>query len=161
MQMNKQQQIQSAEHKLKKMGNSIVSSKKKRKTSALSSNEYPSGIATDVNELLETYDLMIKELSDACDKGDSDSKLVVERLSPTMAEVLKCTKEWNSPDILENVITQLVVDTSHEVTIPSDDIFTKLIEAELGCHQEMHMDVHEPPSSSIDLQDPIKHLQTY
>ena len=100
MRMNKAQQIQSAEHVLKKTeGNSIVASKKKRRTFASSSNEPPSSAATHVIELPGTYDLMMKELNDACHRGDTDSKLLIEQLTPTMAEALKAADQWDSPTI--------------------------------------------------------------
>lgn len=37
---------------------------------------------------------MMKELNDACDKGDHGSKVLIEQLTPTMAEVLKTAKQW-------------------------------------------------------------------
>ena len=73
--MNKAQQMQTAEQRLKKIeGHSIVSSKKKRKTFALSSNKHPSHVNTDIVELPENYQVMMKELNDACDKGDSTAR---------------------------------------------------------------------------------------
>ena len=147
MRMNKAQQIQSAEHVLKKTeGSSIVASKKKRRTFASSSNEPPSSVATHVIELPVSYDRMMKELNDACHRGDADSKLLIEKLTPTMAELLKAADQWDSPSIhIEGVPTNIqVVDTSQNVEVPNEDIFMKPIEAELGPIQEIPV-----PESSI------------
>ena len=150
MQMNKAQQIQSTEHRLKRIeGNSIVASKKKRRTFALSGNEQSSGVVTD---LPETYDLMMKELNDACDKGDSDSKSLLEKLTPAMVEVLKSAKKWDYPDIpFENFPTDnVIVDARRNFEIPTEHIFTKLTEAELGPVQDIPEELPRPDS---DLQD--------
>ena len=79
--MNKALQISQAEHNLKQIeGNTIVASKKKRK---MYSGE------TSVTEadytLPDTYSDFVDELEEACNKGDEDSKELIERLVPEMA----------------------------------------------------------------------------
>lgn len=52
-------------------------------------------------------------------KGDHDSEVLIERLTPMMAEVLKPAKQYDSTDMpLENVSTKtLVVDTTENIKI--------------------------------------------
>ena len=102
--MNKAEQIHRAEHALKKIdGCPIVASKKKRRTFALRSNENDSETAM-AYTFPETFVLFIKSLEDACGKGDSDSKELIEKLAPQMAKMLKEEKKWEQPDVpLEDV----------------------------------------------------------
>jgi len=88
--MNKAQQMQRAEHSLRGItGNTIMASKKKRKTCAPVSNE-PSSVDHLVQEyhLPSTYTEFLQQLKEACKKGNEDSKETIENLAPQMAKTL-------------------------------------------------------------------------
>ena len=92
--MNNALQISQAEHNLKQIeGNTIVASKKKRKIYSKSSGE--SSVTTADYTLPDTYSDFIDDLEEACNKGDEDSKELIERLVPEMAKV---SKQWEHPD---------------------------------------------------------------
>ena len=46
-----------------------------------------------------TYSEFLAELGEACNKGDTDAKQIIEELAPGMARLLKEKGEWNSPTI--------------------------------------------------------------
>ena len=55
---------------------------------------------------------------------------------------------------LENASTNtLVVDTTQNIELPTEDIFTKLTEAELGALKQVPVGVQESTSSIINPQD--------
>ena len=97
--MNKALQITQAEHNLKQIeGNTIVASKKKRKIYSRASNESSAtGNAADYT-LPDTYSDFVDDLEEACNKGDEDSKKLIERLVPDMAKLLKVSNQWCHPD---------------------------------------------------------------
>ena len=97
--MNKALQISQAEHNLKQIeGNSIVASKKKRKIYSKSSGECNTCGNKAEYSLPDTYSDFVDDLEKACDKGDEDSKKLIERLAPSMAESLKASKQWEYPE---------------------------------------------------------------
>lgn len=107
--MNKAQQMHRAEHGLKQIdGNTIVAAKKKRKTFALTSNEHNVNSSVATYTFPTTYAAFLKSIEDACTMGDCDSKKVIEKLAPNMANVLKLEKKWDAPDVpLEDVPSEL------------------------------------------------------
>ena len=134
--MNKVQQIQRAEHLLRgTAGNSIVASKKKRKTCAPTSNE-PSSIDNSAQEyhLPSTYEEFLQELKEACQKGDADSKKMIEGLAPQMATALKEGRKWDEPDVpLEDIPDNMhIVSSIPDVDIATGDIISDIITRELG-----------------------------
>ena len=71
-----------------------------------------------------------------------------------MAEVLKATIKWESPDIpLEKIPKNtMIVNCSQNVEVPAESIFKNVTEAELGQVQEMQED-DESTRSSLDPKD--------
>ena len=134
--MNKAQQIQRAEHVLRGItGNSIVASKKKRKTYAAASNEPSSNDqSTQDYHLPPTYKDFLDELKEACQKGDEDSKKMIESLAPQMAATLKEGKQWEEPDVpLEDVPDNIhIVSSIQDVNIVMGDFISDIITRELG-----------------------------
>jgi len=134
--MNKAQQIQRAEHLLRGItGNSIVAAKKKRKTCAAASNESSSSQqSAQEYHLPPTCDKFLEELKEACQKGDDDSKKMIENLAPQMAAMLKEGKQWKEPDVpLEDVPDSIrIVSSIHDVNIVMGDFISDIITRELG-----------------------------
>ena len=94
--MNKALQISQAEHNLKQIeGNTTVASKKKRKVYSKTSGE--SSVTAADYTFPDTYSDFVDDL-EACNKGDEDSKKLMERLVPEMAKLLKVSKQWDHPD---------------------------------------------------------------
>ena len=135
--MNKAQQMQRAEHFLQGVeGNSIVAAKKKRKTFAKVSKETPTSSSSSSNQeyyLPPTYEKFSDELKDACKSGDSDSKKMIEKLVPQMAEVLKKGEQWEDPDVpLDDVPKNIQIVTSLKsvnIEVNIDDIINKELSA--------------------------------
>ena len=101
--MNTAQQIQRAEHHLSQIdGSTIVASKKKRKTFAARTSEASSQQSRSSYSLPQTYVAFLAELEEACQKGDANSKKVIETLAPHMAATLKQEKQgmqWENPEV--------------------------------------------------------------
>ncbi len=94
--MNKAVQVSCAEHELKKVeGNTIVASKKRRKTCAKESVDAPST----AYKIPDTYNEFVKSLTEACRQGEAEAKEVIEKLSPHMAKTLKDKQKWDKPSI--------------------------------------------------------------
>ena len=99
--MNKTLQVHEDEHILKHIeGNTIFATKKKRLTSALHSNEKQSTEAIEAYEKPSLYSLFLKQLVEASQQGDEDSKKAISSLAPEMAASLKSAKKWDSPLLL-------------------------------------------------------------
>ena len=91
--MNKALQISQAEHNLKQLeGNTIVASKRNEKSSGESS------VTVADYTLPDAYSGFVDDLEEACNKGDEDSKELIERLVPEKAKLLKVSKQWDHPD---------------------------------------------------------------
>ena len=134
--MNKAQQLQRAEHLLRGItGNSIVASKKKRKTCAAASNE-PSSSDHSAQEyhLPPAYEEFLQELKEACQKGNEDSKKMIESLAPQMATTLKEGKQWEEPDVpLEDIPDNMhIVSSISDANVATADFISDLITRELG-----------------------------
>ena len=75
-----------------------MASKKKRKIySKTSGGSSASGDAADYT-LPDTYSDSVDDLEEVCNKGDEDSKKLIERLVPDMAKLLKVSKQWDHPE---------------------------------------------------------------
>lgn len=133
--MNTAQQIQRSEHFLSTIeGNSIVATKKKRKTFAARSNESPSQSNSMEYALPSTYKAFMTELQEACKNGDTDSKNAIQQLAPQMAAVLIKHNQWLQPDIpfdafLDNVN---IISNTDDVHALSEHFISELITQELG-----------------------------
>ena len=46
-----------------------------------------------------TYKEFLNELKEACQKGDNDSKKVIDSLAPQMAATLKEGRQWEVQDV--------------------------------------------------------------
>ena len=129
--MNKRFQVHEAEHSLQQIeGNTIIASKKKRVTSAISSGE----TASEESYIKpSTFDEFIQQLVDATCKGDSDIKSAISELAPEIASTLKSNKDWDSPpiaiDLPEDGVS--LVCSAHSSTSASFD-HDKLITCILG-----------------------------
>ena len=133
--MNKAQQIHRVEHSLKQIeGNTIVASKKKRKTFALKSNEHNAESSEATYTFPATYISFQKTIEDACEKGDGDSKKVIEKLAPHMAITLKEKEKWDQPDVpLEDVPLAMKRVTNLSEVKPLDpEKIDAVMEKELG-----------------------------
>ena len=98
--MNTAQQIHRSQHFLHTIeGNSVVATKKKRKTFAAKSNESTSESNSEEYVLSSTYKEFMTKLQEACEKGDMDSKTAIKQLAPQMATVLIKHNQWFHPDI--------------------------------------------------------------
>ena len=74
-------------------------------------------------------------MSDACDKGDSEAKDIIERLAPSMAGVLKTYEQWNNLECpLETGASnvRLITERSQQVNIPGEEAYGTLINHLLG-----------------------------
>ena len=136
--MNKAQQIQRAEHLLRGIsGSSIVAAKKKRKTCATASNELSTCDhiqSAQEYHLPPTYKEFLDELKEACQKGDNDSKKMIDSLAPQMAATLKEGKQWEVPDVpLEGIPENMhIISSKEDVNIVMDDFISDAITKELG-----------------------------
>ena len=148
--MNAAQQIKQAEHSLSHIkGNTIVASKKKRKTFANTSNEGSDQHTTSYC-LPETYEEFVTELENACNEGDEDSKKAVERLAPHMATTLINTQlkgqskgeQWETPSVpLDDVPTDIhIIKNLTQVKKLDSKFLSSLVTKELGV-------LDEPPNS--------------
>ena len=81
--------INKAEHTLKILGNSIVSSKKKRKNFARDANEPNESSHVEDDRRAMTYEAFVKKLIDACNQSDDDSQKIIEKLVSGMVDLLK------------------------------------------------------------------------
>ena len=132
--MNSAQQIHKVEHHLQQIpGNSIVASKKKRKTFAASSRE-TSESNVSAYALPGTFASFLDELERACKDGDKNSMEAIERLAPEMAATLKQHKQWKNPSVpLEDKPSTLEVAQSlSDLKAITPDQIAALIERELG-----------------------------
>ena len=132
--MNQTMQIHTSEHMLQQIsGNPIVATRKKRLTNAKNSSDKTTD--TDQYNLPDNYSAFVQQLSDACDKGDSEAKDIVERLAPSMAAVLKTHKQWNNLECpLETGASNvsLITERSQQVNIPGEEAYGTLIDHLLG-----------------------------
>ncbi len=93
--MNKAAQIHSAEHQLRQIeGNTIVASKKKRRTNAHRSTDSANEQSYASYIKPNTFQQFVVELNAACSEGDQDAKSTIEELAPEMAATLKKQDEW-------------------------------------------------------------------
>ena len=136
--MNQTMQIHTSEHALRQIsGNPIVTTKKKRLTNAKNSSDKTT--TTYQYNLPDNYSVFVQQLNDACNRGDNESKDVIERLAPGMAAVLKRHKAW---DTLEcpietgangtTVSISLVEEQAQNINAPEEDAYKKLIDHLLG-----------------------------
>ena len=140
--MNQMQQINKAEHDLKNIpGNTIIASKKKRKTFAKDSNESIAAVMTaNHGEAVEgdyhlTYSDFKKQLQQACSDGDKDSQQEkIEELAPEMAKFLKKKEKWLSNDIIQESAYEkvAVVTCESDLQAVPPINFQAIIEKELG-----------------------------
>ena len=133
--MNQNLQINKAEHTLKKIpGNSIVSSKKKRKTFARDANEPNESSPVEDDRRAMTYEAFVKKLIDACNQGDDDSQKIIEKLVPGMADLLKKKKKWLSCNINAESICNSIEVVKSQKDLENLPIisFEEIIKNELG-----------------------------
>ena len=114
-----------------------MASKKKRKTCAPTSNESSStdqDYAAQEYHLPSAYEEFLQELKEACQKGDEDSKKMIEGLAPQMATALKKGRQWDEPDVpLEDVPDNMhIVSSIPDVDIATGNIISDIITRELG-----------------------------
>lgn len=132
--MNQTMQVHTAEHALQQIsGNPIVATKKKRVTNAMSSSDQGSRVDFQYT-LPKTCSDFVRQLNLACGSGDAEAKLIIERLAPGMAAVLKKNKQWIAPNCPLEARTSdisLVKDRS-EVSVPGEEVYMKLINHLLG-----------------------------
>jgi hypothetical protein len=133
--MNKAVQISEAEHELQKIdGCTIVASKKKRKTCARDSGETASASYTTYKKP-NSYEDFLKEIQDACVKGEEDAKSVISKLAPDMESVLKFKEKWDSPQLaVESSPTGLTIikKSKDEIKVRTPIPHDQIIRAVLG-----------------------------
>ena len=150
--MNSAQQIKRAEHFISGIaGNSIMASKKKRKTFAVASNEpCCRDQSAEAYHLPSSYTDFLKEIESACKNGDDDSKQMIEKLVPQMAKVLKSAEKWNDPDVpLDDVPEGIrLAYKLEDVIVPPSNFIADTISRELGAVRNRTIDSHTTPSDS-------------
>lgn len=133
--MNKAVQVSTSEHELKKIeGNTIVASKKRRKTFAKESAENTSSATSLSYKKPDTYDEFVKMLCKACRQGEAEAKELIEKLAPHMAKTLKQNKKWEKPNISidYNSAITLIKSNQSEIVSNSPLLHDKLISFLLG-----------------------------
>ena len=128
--MNQAMQIKQSEHSLQKIsGHSIRSTKKKILTYSATSNE--SAVYKETYTKPATYDQFMKDLREACIKGDRESKQLIEKHAPEMALTLQKIEEWDKPHICipkrKNGVA-LVCNESDLKVAHSENVFDVLME---------------------------------
>ena len=83
---------------------------------------------------LATYKEFLDEMKEACQKGDNDSKTMIDSLAPQMAATLKEGKQWEVPDVpLEGIPENMhIISSKEDVNIVMDDFISDAITKELG-----------------------------
>ena len=105
--LNKVNQVKQAEHSLKKIkGNSICSTKKRQITNAQSSGE--GDVHSEPYQKPSSYSIFVSDLLAACEKGDAESKVLLEDLVPHLVKLLKKNKQWDHPDHCLNTMKESV-----------------------------------------------------
>ena len=129
--MNKAVQVSSVEHELKKVeGNTIVTSKKRRKIYAKESADAPSTALSSYMKP-DTYNELVNNLTEACRQGEAEAKEVVEKLAPHMAKTLKDKNKWGIPIEHKSDVTLIKANKS-EIISNSPLLHDKLIDSLLG-----------------------------
>ena len=101
--LNKVNQVKQAEHSLKKIkGNSICSTKKRQITNAQSSGE--GDVHNEPYQKPSSYSIFVSDLLAACEKGDAESKVLLEDLVPHLVKLLK----WDHPDHCLNTMKESI-----------------------------------------------------
>ena len=161
--MNKALQISQAKHNLKQIeGNTIVASKKKRKIYSKTSGESSaSGDAADYT-LPDTYSDFVDDLEEACNKGDEDSKNLIERLVPDMAKLLKVSKQWDHPETPFDTKPDIdfVVDVGDLLgSAPDTSVLDKLITEALDATSDLEEQTNTGTTdNTLDNQQAISNL---
>ena len=158
--MNKALQISQTEHNLKQVeGNTIVASKKKRKIYSKTSGE--SSVTAADYTLPDTYSDFVDDLEEACNKGDEDSKELIERLVPEMAKLLKISKQWDYPDTpfdtkpdIDFVVDMRDLGSAPDTTV-LDKIITEALEASSDLQGQEQTTVAD---NALDNQQAISNL---
>ncbi len=139
--MNKTSQIHRAEHELKLIdGNSVVASKKKRKTCSRHSKTDNPSDSHELYTLPSTYPEFVEQLKKACLHAGRcmGSQKYIHDLAPQMAAALKLAKEWDNPRIaIEAPPSKMSIIASISDSTPTInfDLYDELIESVLGPHQ--------------------------
>ena len=143
-----------AEHSLRGItGNTMLASKKKRKTCAPVSNEPPSAdYLVQEYHLPSTYTEFLQQLKEACEKGNEDSKEMIENLAPQMAKTLKEGKQWDEPDVpLEDIPDNMsIVSSIPDASIVMGDIISNIIAKELGSNSLEALSSTSNSSADLD-----------
>ena len=162
--MNTAQQIQNSEHFLSTIeGHSIVAAKKKRKTFATQSKETTGESTSEQYALPSSYIEFLIELQEACIKGDSDSKNVIQQLAPQMATVLTKHNQWLQPDIPFDDIPDKVniITNIDDVNALSDNFICELITHELGPVRNSNANTTQTSEQPTDHDDSNQALANY
>ena len=105
--LNKVNQLKQAKHSLKKIeGNSICSTKKLQITNAQSSGE--GDVHNEPYQKPSSYSAFVLDLLAACEKGDAQSKVLMEDLVPHLVKLLKKKKQWDHPDHCLNTMKESI-----------------------------------------------------
>lgn len=161
--MNKALQISHAEHNLKQIeGNTIVASKKKRKIYCKTSGE--SSVNAGDYTLPDTYSDFVDDLEEACNKGDEDSKELIERLVPDMAKLLKVSKQWDHPDTPFDTKPDIdfVIDTGDLLgSAPDTSVLDKIITDALEASADLQEQTTLGTDNTLDNQQAISNLDRH
>ena len=106
-----------------------MAAKKKRKTCATASNELSTCDhiqSAQEYHLPPTYKEFLDEMKEACQKGDNDSRKMIDSLAPQMAATLKEGKQWEVPDVpLEGIPENMhIISSKEDVNIVMDDFIS-------------------------------------
>ena len=144
-----------SEHSLQKItGHSIISTKKKLMTYAAASHE--SAVYEEAYEKPSTFDQFMKDLREACLKGDTESKQLIEKHAPEMSLALQKLEEWDNPPLCiskrKNGVADLVCSENDLKVTQSEDIFDALMDKVLDV---ANLQAEESASNEDDLSDDI------
>lgn len=134
--MTKATLIHNTEHQLRQIeGNTIVSSKKKRKINAHHSTDIQNEASYMLYQKPSSYDQFVAQINAACDDGDKDAKEIIEELAPEMAKFLKDHKEWDKPKV--SVATppqkvQTLSESKRNLVVDTNSVFNQTITRRLG-----------------------------
>lgn len=162
--MNKVGQIAEAEHELKKIdGNSIVAPKKKKKTCARDSSDKPSQLYTTYKKP-DNYEKFVKELEDACVKGEEEAKTIISKLAPHMKKKLKEEKQWDKPEIAIEIVPhsslKIIKKDKSEICQISPMPHDKIVDSLLGSITRSRTQVESNPEANPEIDSAYANLLT-
>lgn len=146
--MNKVVHMKSAEHALRQIpGNTVTYTKKKKITYAAKCLEQPSQLQ-DTYQKPSSYQQFSDDLKAACERGDSESKSLIQKLVPYMMKLLKEREEWDCQKLSIHMpedgllLVTKKEDLSKDSTTQSNNVYDELISISLDKHHFLVIMIH-------------------